>query len=723
MSRRQKLRRVLIGFGLLISLIALYLFWPERADVAAYANLGAQYDVEIRRDSWGVPHIFGQTDADAAFGLAYAHAEDDFRLIQETLAATRGQLAYFNGPDGAPVDYLVQLLRTWETIDAKYASELSPETRALLQGYADGLNFYASQHEADALAGLYPVTGQDIVAGFIVRTPLFFGFDGVVSELFADSRQRPVSPEAAADDDLDSWNYYGSNVIAVAPQRTIDNETYLAINSHQPWEGPVTWYEAHVHSEAGWDMTGGLFPGAPIILQGHNQYLGWGFTVNSPDLVDVFVLEINPDNPDQYWFDGAWRDLEVATAEIPVRLLGRFRWTVKREILWSVYGPAVRQPHGTYALRYATMGEVDLVESWYALNKATDFASWQATLFASDLPMFNVGYADREGNIYYLYNARLPLRAEGYDWEQYLPGDSSATLWTDYLPPADLPQVLNPTSGFIQNANSSPFQTTVGPENPDPAGFSPTFGIESRMTNRALRLLALFGDGNPLSFDQFTAYKYDITYAAESVVGELWQLLLAADFSADPEAAAAQALLAGWDHRAAPDSPSAALMLLTLYFVNQREDVHLNASQLVGGEVSDADLEAAFRQAIAHLDEHFQGLATPWSAVNRLERGELNLGLGGGPDLPHAVYGQFNEAGQLIGGNGDSHILLVRWNAAGQVSSYSIHQYGSATAVPESPHYNDQAPLFVNRELKPVWFTAADIQANLSHAYRPGAEP
>ncbi|MCB0029447.1 MAG: penicillin acylase family protein, partial [Anaerolineales bacterium] len=538
----------------------------------------------------------------------------------------------------------------------------------------------------------------------------------------ADERQRPVSPGPVVDDDLNSWSYYGSNVIAVAPERTSENETFLAINSHQPWEGPVAWYEAHVHSEEGWNMAGGLFPGAPIILHGHNENLGWGFTVNSPDMVDVFVLDINPDNPDQYWFDGAWRDLEVDEAEITVRLLGRLRWTVKREILWSVYGPTVRQPHGTYALRYGTMGEVDLVQSWYELNKAADFASWQEIFFASDMPMFNVGYADQEGNIYYLYNARLPLRAEGYDWEQYLPGNSSATLWTEYLPPEQLPQVLNPASGFIQNANSSPFQTTVGPENPDPAGFSPTFGIESYMTNRALRLLALFGDGAPLSFEQFTTYKYDITYAEESIVAELWQRLLAEDFSADPAAAAAQEILATWDRQADPDSPAAALMMLTLYFVNERDGVDLHASRLVGGEVPAAELTAAFNEAIAHLNEHFAGPGTPWSTVNRLERGDLNLGLGGGPDLPHAVYGQFNDAGQIIGGNGDSFVMLVRWNEAGQVSSYSIHQYGSATAVPDSPHYNDQAPLFVNRELKPVWFTEAAIRANLEQAYRPGEE-
>lgn len=123
------------------------------------------------------------------------------------------------------------------------------------------------------------------------------------------------------------------------------------------------------------------------------------------------------------------------------------------------------------------------------MNKATNFEEWQTAMREGVLPMFNAGYADKEGTIYYLYNALLPIRAAGYDWEQYLPGDTSETLWTDYLPFDQLPQVLNPASGFIQNGNSSPFQTTIGPENPNPADFSPTLGIETSMSNRALRAL------------------------------------------------------------------------------------------------------------------------------------------------------------------------------------------------------------------------------------------
>ena len=475
-------RRLLPLLLILLAVTLTYLFWPETPRLEAYSDLNAGYDVEILRDRYGVPHVFGATDPDAAFGLAYAHAEDDFLTIQQTLLAARGKLATVYGRDAAPNDYMVQLLRIQEVVDAGYERDLDQDTRQLVEAYADGLNYFASLHESEALPGAFPVTGKDVVAGFVHKTPLFFGIDGVLGELFAAERRRDVSTTSGASREqrlpLPDRSYFGSNVLAVAPSRSDGGETFLAINSHQPWEGAVTWYEAHVHSEAGWDMVGGLFPGAPLVLQGHNRDLGWGFTVNSPDLVDVYVLEINPDNPDQYRFDGEWRTLEVREAPITVKLFGRLRWTVTEEVLWSVYGPTVRQPHGTYAVRFAGYGEVTLIEQWYRMNRASTFDQWRQAMREGPLPMFNAGYADREGNIYYVYNGLLPLRDPGFDWELYLPGDTSRTLWTEVLAYDELPQVLNPPAGFILNANSTPFSATVGSGNPDPAAFPASFGIE-----------------------------------------------------------------------------------------------------------------------------------------------------------------------------------------------------------------------------------------------------
>jgi len=719
MKRWQKILLTIITTLIIITMsVLIYAFWPNNDDLSYLAAVGNKYNTVILRDTWGVPHIFGATDADAAYGLAYAHAEDDFETIQLSLAAARGEIGPIAGAELAPNDYLVQLLRLPEVVADGYPT-LAPETRAMLEGYADGLNHYAALHSDDAYPGLFPVTGQDIVAGFVHKTPFFFGVEGVIGDLFGEKRPSPVSVKETANQ-LPAAVRYGSNVFAVAPSRSANGETFLSVNSHQPWEGPVTWYEAHVHSEQGWNMVGGLFPGSPVVLVGHNDNLGWGLTVNSPDLVDVYVLNINPDNPDQYRYDGEWRDLEVREVPVKVKILGRLTWTVKQEALWSVYGPTVRQPHGVYAIRYAGYGEVGLVEQWYRMNKAATFEEWQTAMRDGVLPMFNAGYADKEGNIYYLYNALLPMRAEGYDWEQFLPGDTSETLWTEYLPFDQLPQLLNPDSGFIQNGNSSPYQTTIGLENPDPADYSTTFGIETRMSNRGLRALELFGADEAISLADFNAYKYDMAYSIDSDIPRYVEIIINAPALADGDEATQQAvdLLATWDLQTNPDSRAAALMVLTLNYINNNG--HINPSKLVDADIDPAIVTAGFETAVATLQEHFGRVDVAWSEVNRLMRGNADLGLGGAPDVLHAVYGELEEDGRFRGIAGDSYIMLVSWNANGELSSQSIHQYGSATLDEFSPHYNDQAPLFVNRELKPVWLTEAEIRDHIEREYLPG---
>jgi acyl-homoserine-lactone acylase len=478
MRQRRLLRGVAIVPAVAAATVAALLLWPKpRLDLARLAST-RPYDVRILRDTWGVPHVFGKTDPDVAYGLAWAHAEDDFATIQGALLAARGRLATALGPKGAPNDYMVQLLRVWDVVDAKYERDLSPETRALCQAYADGLNAYAAQHPEESTAALYPATGKDVVAGFVHKSPLFFGLDKTLSGLLAEEKKPTHAP--------------GSNTIAVGPRRSADGFTRLAINSHQPWDGPVAWYEAHLHSETGWDMVGGLFPGAPVILHGHNRHLGWAHTVNHPDLIDVYALELNPANEDQYRYDGAWRDLEKRDAPVEVKLLGALSWTFHREVLWSVHGPVLRGPRGTYAVRFAGYGEVRAVEQWYRMNRARSLDEWTDALNMGALPMFNCGYADRLGNIAYVYNARLPLRDPGFDWAKELPGNTSKALWSEFLPVDRTPRVVNPSSGFIQNCNSSPFGTTTGDENPRAKDYAPSFGIETRMTNRSLRALELF---------------------------------------------------------------------------------------------------------------------------------------------------------------------------------------------------------------------------------------
>jgi acyl-homoserine lactone acylase PvdQ len=706
-SAKTRIGKILLVVVVVLAVAIVWVFWPERADVDGIAPEAATYDAIIRRDTYGVPHVWGATDADAAYGLAWAHAEDDFPTIQQTFLAARGKLASVMGPDAAPIDYFVHLLRLPETVDAGWA-ELPGDVRALCTGYADGLNHYAQEHPSEAMVGLFPLEGKDIVAAFTQKVPLFFGLDGVLGSLFSEEKpdlQAAVRPSVR----------YGSNVLAVSPRRSAEGETMLVSNSHQPWTGPVAWYEAHVTSDEGWDMTGALFPGMPMLALGHNRALAWSLTVNDPDLIDVYELEIDPNDPNRYRYDDEWRNLEVRTVDIEVRLVGRVRWTFDQEALWSVYGPVVRRPHGTYAIRYAGMGETGLVEQLFRMNKAATFEEWRAALGSQDgLPSFNIGYAGVDGTIALVYHGLIPDRNPGYDWTGYVDGDTSDTLWTGYVPLDDLPWVVDPSGGFVQNSNSTPFTATLAEL--DPSSFPPWMGVETQETNRSLRSRDLLSMDEDLTFEELAAIKWDMTYHPDSVVGKLAGRL--PELIDGQDLAAAVHLVAEWDREADPDDPVTALMITTVAELLD-QGVDLNASQMGEAEVTNAELRTAFAAAVASLQEHFGRIDPPWSEVNRLVRGDVDLGLGGGPDLLHAVYGELVD-GRFEGVAGDGYVMQVAFLADGTIVSKSVHQFGSATLDEESPHFADQAPLFVERRLKPVWYDEADILANLEREYRPG---
>ena len=502
----------------------------------------------------------------------------------------------------------------------------------------------------------------------------------------------------------------GSNAFAIAPSRSPDGATRLVVNSHQPWTGPVAWYEVHLKSDEGWDATGGVFPGAPVVLHGHNRALGWAHTVNAPDLIDVYRLVVNPDNPRQYRFDDAWRDFEVRTASIDVKLWGPVHWTFRRETLWTVHGPALRGPRGTYALRIAGQGEVRQVEQWYRMNKARTRDEWMAAMRLNAIPMFNTAYADGQGHIAYVYNARLPRRPDGFDWQRELPGDTSRAVWTDYLPFDELPSVIDPPSGFVQTCNGTPFRTTTGEGNPDPSRFARSLGIETHLTNRGRRALELLGGDESISADDLDAYKCDVTYSADSEAARDVDALLREPPPRDELTLSALSLLRTWDRRADPDNRATALALLTLG-TDDRGRLRIEPVDV---------LMDRLRAAAQFLEGHFGRLDVPWSEVNRLRHGAADIGLGGGPDLLRAVYGERTGDGRVRGVAGDSYVLIAEWDRAGRVRSKSIHQFGSATKDEHSPHYADQAPLFAKCGWKPVWLDESDVRAHLEREYRPG---
>jgi penicillin amidase/acyl-homoserine-lactone acylase len=667
------------------------------ATAAEAAPRVAAHDVRIRRDEWGVPHILGRTDADAAYGLAYAQCEDDFATVQEAVFTGRGRLAELVGPSGLESDYLVALQDVWSAVKRRYARDLDPKTRAVLEAYAAGANAYAAKHPDKVAPGLLPITGQDLVAGTTYRGPTFYGLDDV----FRRTLRSTATKAAAVEPPLE----IGSNGVAVGPARSADGATRLLVNSHQPYAGPLAWYEAVVESGEGWHVAGGFFPGGPFMLHGHNAHLGWASTVDNPDLADVFQLTVNPANPDEYRLDGAWKRLESRWVEIRVKRPDGTFETVRREVLRSAHGPAVRTDHGVFAIRYAGMDEVRQSAQYYAMNKARSLADWKAAMARGLLPSINYIYADARGNVGFVHNGRYPVRKEGVDWSGVIPGDRSDLIWTNQRPFGQVPQLWNPKSGWVFNSNNTPFHATSPEDDLSPQDFPMTMGLQTNMTNRAYRALETYGADSSITAAEFEAYKYDLAYSGRSDLAKGIALLLSLPAGDDADLAAAQALMKDWDRRTNRESRAAPLAVLTVL-------------KLV--EAPGTPPLAALKATMADLKARFGRIDPQWGEVNRIRRGTVDLPIDGGPDVFRAVYGRPDPDGRLRALAGDTFVMFVTWDRAGQLSSKSIHQFGSATLDAGSPHYADQTPLFAAMKTKPVLFTEAELKGHIVRDYRPG---
>lgn len=700
---------IVVALALVANNIA---YRPADIDNKALIAIAEQYQVRIIRDEFGMPHIYGKRDVDTAFGLAYAHAEDDYATIEDVILATRGTLAAVKGVDAAKTDYLIAMMRVWEAVDGGYDSLISRQTRDIAQAYADGINLYAAKHPLRVSKYALPVTGKDIVAGFTFKLPLFYGLDKVLGEVLdpAKPRQLAIQGEQALQFTSSSQPRMGSQGVAIAPHRSSDGKTRLLVNSHQPLTGPVAWYEARVFSDEGWDMAGSTFPGAPIILHGHNRFLGWSNTVNKPDLVDVYQLRLNPENDNQYWLDGEWAELAERQANIVVKLFGPVRWTFTRPVYFSAHGPVFKLEHGTFALRWAGMGEVRTLEQYLALNKATNQSEFETALAMGTQPSINYVYADAQGNIAHYYNAMFPVREEGWDWQQDLPGDRSELIWQQYMPFSAIPRTVNPPSGFVFNANNTPFVSSVGEGQPTPAQFSQTMGIETQMTNRAHRLKRLLDASDKLSEGDLKRIKYDLTYDTESDGMQPFLSFIQSPLpDGNDDIADAFDWLAQWDHRTNVDNQHAALAMLTLEPLldfRHRQD--------------NPDLIDSLRNAKAYLLEHFGRIDPSYGELNRLRRGQQEWPVDGGPDILRAIYTDPDEQnGKRNAVAGDSYIMFVEWDTDGKVSSRSVHNFGSATLDQNSPHFADQAPLFIEMKDKPVRLELEDVIQHATRDYSP----
>ncbi len=663
----------------------------------------------IYRDVMGVPHIFGETDADAVFGLGYAHSEDDFKTIQDLLLGARGKLGSKYGVKYTPVDYYVGLIGVWNQVNSRYEKEIPEDIKMVCEAYASGINKYAKDNPNLAYRELFPLNGKDIIAGWMYQIPYLYGIEKTLGKLF--KKEKPTfvlgfSLDRSTDLDPLNIDLIGSNVIAVSPQKSDDKYTRLLINTHQPWSGPTAWYEAHIHSNEGLNITGGLFPGSPLVNHGHNENIGWSFTSNNPDLIDVYELQINPLNENQYLFDGSWKNLVIEEIKLRIKIFGPIKWTVRKKIYRSIHGPVLKQDHGTYAIRYSGINEMRTLEQFYRMNKAGNIDEFKKAMNMQALPMYNTGYADKNGNIFYVYNAMIPKRDSSYNWSKILPGNTSSLLWSEYIDFKDLPQVTNPKGGFFQNCNANPFLATGFREDVKSKGITKSAGIESHQTNRSLRSIKLFGGDKKISKTDFYNYKFDNEYEKNSVMAYAINRYIEDVETDDLELLAAIDLLKNWNLRTDFDNRAAALAILTFPLTFDISKYKHNTKTIT----------KRLKDSILKLKSNYGRFDVPLGDVQRLVRGDIDLALDGGPGNMRAIYSKW-ENGKMVAKVGDCFIQIVEWSPEGDVKSESIHQYGSNTNDSTSPFYNNQSKLFSEKKMKPVYFTIDDIKTNLHSKY------
>ena len=639
--------------------------------------------ITIVRDTFGVAHIFSETDAEVAYGFAWANAEDDFKTIQESLILGTGLSGIYKGKEGAASDFLFHSLNIKKSAEAQY-QQMTPEFKKYLDGYCQGLNAYAKSHPKEVLLKkLFPVTQQGILGTYT----LISCFLAHIQHPIKDILKGKYNEEEVS---------FASNAYAFSPAKTVDGKTYLAINPHQPLEGPFSFHEAHLCSNEGLNVIGAYFPMGSSVFMGNNEHLGWGMTFNDYDLVDTYKLNMHPTKKLTYEFDGKWLELEKRKLKLSVKIAGFIKIRVPKTTYWSVYGATFA---GSDTDFYSVKTTADMVynfaEQFYYLNKTKNFDEFYNVLKMQGFPRFNIVYADKEGNIFYINNGRVPKRSDDYDWKGVLPGNTSKTNWNEIYDIEELPQVKNHSCGYVYNANNTPFNATCLKENLDSNNykkFPENMGLKYTNSNRSIRLFELITEKDKLNFDEFKSIKFDVSFSDNSPLIKSIKPLFGLDAQIHPQLADEINYITNWDRVASKNSVGAAYIAMSVGFLFEKYG-YSYGNFFTGSGVDSVDFIPSIQYAKDHFLKYFGKNNVTLGELQRHQRGKVNLPLPGFSDVLAANYTKVNKNGRYNAFMGESYVHFVKFSKNGIESIETLLQYGSSNN-PESKDYTDQMHLF-----------------------------
>ena len=668
-------------------------------------------NIEIIRDNYGVPHIFSKTDAELAYGLAWAHSEDDFETIQKAYLAGNSLLSKLLGIKGSGADFVTQFIGSEELIDKLYESKISKEYKKILSAYAQGLNRYAELNPNKVLLNeLFPLNPKKLLK--YAQLQLFISSEGdywinkvlkndLIYEVVDQSNNLYSNEETR-----------GSNVFGFNSSRTKDGNTYLAINTHQPLDGPVSWYEAHLCSDEGTNILGALFAGSPHVLIGANENLAWSHTVNRPDKTDVFALEMHPKFKKKYKVDDNYYDLEVHKAELNFKIFG-FPIKFKKKYYKSIYGPTLKNKSGYYSIRTPSLFEIRAMEQWWKMGKAKNFTEFYNILKMNSLPGYNIGYADKNDTIFYISNGLIPKRKDGYDWKNVVPGNTLKTLWKETYKTENLPQVLQPKSGYFYNANHSPFLSTSEKENPKKDSFSTNMGFETFNNNRSTRLYELIEDKKEIDYNEFKKIKYD--NSLPNPLSYSWMdinALFDIDPKKYPEISNILIQIQKWDRKTDADSYGAGAY--AIFYLKLRKYYRQLPEPKIFPKTF---LIEALKETKKHMLKFFGTEKVKLGEFQKLVRGSKEIPIFGLRDVITAMSSVPYKKGKTRVTAGESYIELIKFTKNGPEIE-SVISYGSSDN-PNSPHFDDQMEIYSSFRTKKMSLNKEKVLLNAKKIYNP----
>ncbi len=702
-------------------------------------------EVTIHRDKYGVPHIVGSTDEAVIFGYGYAQAEDYFWQVEDSYILALGRYSEVVGPKGLNSDLLNHSFEIVSTSQRDFAA-LDALSQRLYTAFVAGINHYLATHPEVKPRLIKHFEPWYVLAHYRhIALEMSFRFTGLGDEYLP--RRNPQIYAAT-----------GSNGWVLGGKRTESGSPMLLANPHMPWFGFMQMLEAHLACEGKpdgtpWNFTGAGFYGSPVLALGHNDRLGWTLVTNKPDIADVWRIRFSkPDEPLAYQYGDSWKQAEEWEDSIRIR---KSRGIETRPFTFrkTHYGPIVALEKETstgektmLAAQISGLFEAVPLRQSLQMIKSRNLADFRSAVANMQILYMNVLYADCDGNSWFVYTGRVPRRNPNFDWSQPVEGSDPATEWLGTHGLDELPQVLNPAAGFLQNCNSTPFAVTDG-ENPVRENFPRYMASDAdNQTRRALRSLELLRGMSEVSFIdwQQAAFDTEVYWARHELPNYALDLQQLSNDNPDLAAKVRPYLdhLLAWDARITADSTAATLC--------QAWYERLHGLRYPGEELLPRyrDKPAEQLAALMRAAEHLQNLHGTWQVpYGELYRSQRIPNLG---DITDARFHDNGPSLISLGGHGPMGVIFTQYYTPSLQIPWVISQrkrYGvvgtsyvaawefrpegvrGASLVPfgmsgdpASPHYFDQAELLSNQKMKPELFTKKEVLAGAERSYHPGDE-